>query len=224
MTDLTSHQRGCPTETRQQTSDRASSRVGSIPRHTDWLTVSHNMTWLWLESILFLGVLFWVGRFTRRIFRHLGFYILMTVTVKEILWNLIFCSLARVYRKFRQEYSFHLLGLRPGFLLVHSENKALSFSETLVKYYIQGLRSGGMASWFFFKWLKSIPLLLNTISTIPECFLCTIMDVLISKHFLFFHTAWTKYNRVSYYQNHFTDDLSLCRHRTNLRKASFSYS
>jgi hypothetical protein len=52
--------------------------------------------------------------------------------------------------------------------------------------YIQGSRWGGVAFRFFFKWLKSIPLLLSTISTIPECFLCTTIDVLISKHFLFF--------------------------------------
>jgi hypothetical protein len=42
--DLSSRQKGRPTEKRQQPSDRksyqvTSSKVGSTPRHTDWLTV-----------------------------------------------------------------------------------------------------------------------------------------------------------------------------------------
>jgi hypothetical protein len=48
-TDPTSRQRGCPTETTRQLSDRkyylfTSCRLNLTPRHTDWLAVSRNMT------------------------------------------------------------------------------------------------------------------------------------------------------------------------------------
>jgi hypothetical protein len=48
------------------------------------------------------------------------------------------------------------------------------------------MKWGGMAYRFLLKWLKSIPLLLSNINTIPECFLCTVIDAIISKYFLYF--------------------------------------
>jgi hypothetical protein len=82
-----------------------------------------------------------------------------------------------------------------------------------------GAGYGGMASRFLSKWLKSIPFLLRTVTPSRDVFL-VLLHVLISKKFF---TAPLELNIIGSIIKYFTDDLSLCRHRTNLRKASFSY-
>jgi hypothetical protein len=63
MTDLTSRQRGRPQMTGQWLPKKISlvksPRLGSTPRHTDWLTVSCKVTltlWLWLDRLCGLVV------------------------------------------------------------------------------------------------------------------------------------------------------------------------
>jgi hypothetical protein len=81
----------------------------------------------------------------------------------------------------------------------------------------------GMASRFLWIWFKSIPFLLRTVTPSRDVFFVLLNMCWVQNTFFLVRPARIKYNRVVYYQKYFTGDISLCRHCTNLRKASFSY-